>query len=176
MPPCGRCSRAAGSRSRGASRRRSIAFIGIVTIALLAAVAPTEPWKLIEARAFDYLSTIVPPKITDDSPIIVAVDEPSFAEIGLQWPWPRSLHGALVKALREAGAKAIGLDIIFAEPSAAPAADAALAQRSALTSSLAGDETLIKTPHADQAVRVEPLPQFLRDRRQGRHRLGRARP
>jgi len=144
-----------------ANRRRSIAFITIVTITVLAALAPSGPWKLIEARAFDYLSTLSPPSVAADSPIIVAVDEPSFAELGLQWPWPRSLHGALVTALRDAGASAIGLDIIFAEPSAVPAADAALAAALGAYVTLAGDETLIKTPHADQAMRVEPLPAFL---------------
>jgi adenylate cyclase len=144
-----------------ASRRRSIAFIAVLVVAVLSAIAPTAPWKLVEARAFDWLSTAYPPRIADDSPVIVAVDEPSFAELGLQWPWPRSLHAALVSALRQAGARAIGLDIIFAEPSAAPAADDALAQALGPDVTLAGDETLIETPHADQAMRVEPLPQFL---------------
>src|SRR5437870_4467432 len=103
--------------SQRAKRRQSIVVIGIVVVALLGAIAPTAPWKLVEARAFDWLSTAYPPAVTADSPIIVAVDEPSFAELGLQWPWPRSLHAALVLALRQAGAKAVGLDIIFAEPS-----------------------------------------------------------
>jgi adenylate cyclase len=147
--------------SQRANRRRSIVFIGIVVVAILAAAAPTAPWKLVEARAFDWLSTAYPPAVADDSPVIVAVDEPSFAELGLQWPWPRSLHAALVLALRQAGAKAIGLDIIFAEASAAPAADHALAQALGPDVTLAGDETVIETPHADQAMRVEPLPLFL---------------
>src|SRR5262245_39835657 len=147
--------------SQRAGRRRSIAFIGILVVAVLAAVAPSSPWKLVEARAFDWRSTAYPPDVTNDSPVIVAVDEPSFAELGLQWPWPRSLHAALVLALRQAGARAIGLDIIFAEPSAAPAADNALAHALGPDVTLAGDETVIETPHADQVMRVEPLPQFL---------------
>lgn len=147
--------------SQRAQRRRGILAIGIVVVGLLGAIAPTAPWKLVEARAFDWLSTAYPPELTADSPIIVAVDEPSFAELGLQWPWPRSLHAALVLALRQAGARAVGLDIIFAEPSAAPAADNALAHALGPDVTLAGDETVIETPHADQAMRVEPLPQFL---------------
>ena len=50
-----------------------------------------------------------------------------MAALGDQWPWPRSRHAALVTALREAGAKAIALDIVFAEPSA-PQDDLALKQ------------------------------------------------
>jgi adenylate cyclase len=144
-----------------APRWRSIILIVMVTVAALLALSPTSPWKLIEARAFDYFSTLSPPPVAADSPVIVAVDEPSFAEIGLQWPWPRSLHGKLVEALRKAGAKAIGLDIIFAEPSSDPTADAALIAALGPDVTLAGDETLIKTPHADQAMRVGPLPEFL---------------
>ena len=150
-----------GSPKQAAKRRRGIALLVIVAVAALAAIAPTSPWKLIEARAFDFLSTSSLPKLAADSPIIVAVDEPSFAEIGLQWPWPRSLHGRLIAALRKAGAKAIGLDIIFAEPSSDPAFDKALAAALGPDVTLAGDETLIKTPHADQTMRVEPLPEFI---------------
>ena len=55
----------------------------------------------------------------------------------------------------------VALDIIFAEPSTVPAADAALAAALGPDVTLAGDETLIKTPHADQTMRIEPLPEFL---------------
>ena len=40
-------------------------------------------------------------------------------------------------------------------------ADTALAAALGPDVTLAGDETLIKTPHADQTMRVEPLPEFL---------------
>ena len=91
----------------------------------------------------------------------MAIDEPSFAEIGLQWPWPRSLHARLVEALRKAGAKAIGARHHLCRTIGRPAADAALAAALGPDVVLAGDETLIKTPHADQTMRVEPLPEFL---------------
>ncbi|HEV7416480.1 MAG TPA: adenylate/guanylate cyclase domain-containing protein, partial [Tianweitania sediminis] len=109
--------------------------------------------------AFDYLSTIDPPRPTAASPIIVAIDEPSLAEIGLQWPWPRDLHGQLVSQLRAAGAKAVGLDIIFAEPSNIRS-DAVLAANVGPDVVLAGDETFVEDPHGTQHVRVEPLAQF----------------
>jgi len=49
--------------------------------------------------------------------VIVAIDEDSFDEFNLTWPWPRSLHAQLLDALSEARPAAIGLDIVFAEPS-----------------------------------------------------------
>ncbi|RWP16700.1 adenylate/guanylate cyclase domain-containing protein [Mesorhizobium sp.] len=141
------------------SRRNGILAVAVLAVLLVAGLSLLTPWKLVEARAFDYLSTISPPPPPNDGPVIVAIDEPSLAEIGLQWPWPRDLHGRLVEALRRAGAKAVGLDIIFAEPST-PAADEALVKSLGPDVVLAGDETFIETEQAAQHVRVEPLAIF----------------
>lgn len=68
-----------------------------------------------------------------DDIVIVAIDEQSLRELG-RWPWSRRIHADLVRKLTVAGARAIALDIVFAEPSANdPAADADLA--AALTES-----------------------------------------
>ena len=150
----------AAPAARQRNRLRGIAVIVACASAVIAAASFSGPWRLFEARVFDYLSTLSPPPRPADGPLIVAIDEPSFAELGLQWPWPRDIHGRLVEALRDAGARAIGLDIIFAEPSARPGADAALAAALGTDVVLAADETLIDTPHALQAIRVEPLPAF----------------
>jgi len=45
----------------------------------------------------------------------VDIDENSLKEMG-QWPWPRKLTASLVAKTIEAGASAIALDILFAEP------------------------------------------------------------
>lgn len=57
--------------------------------------------------------------------VIVGVNEASLAQLG-GWPFARSLHAQVVDRLTRAGAKAIGFDVIFAEPSA-PAEDARFA-------------------------------------------------
>ena len=49
-----------------------------------------------------------------DDIVIVAIDTPSLSQIG-RWPWSRQVHAQLVQRLTEAGAKAIVLDILFAE-------------------------------------------------------------
>lgn len=139
-------------------RRRAILLLAVVGGLAVSFVSATGPWRLAEARVFDYLSTFSPPPRPADGPVVVAIDEPSFAELNLQWPWPRALHGRLVNALRDAGARAVGLDIVFAEPSAAPDADAALAAALGPDVVLAADETVIRSPQADQTLRTEPLP------------------
>ncbi|WP_309083102.1 adenylate/guanylate cyclase domain-containing protein [Chelativorans sp.] len=149
------------SGEQGAEHRRyflaaaALAIAGIVT-----ALSFSTPWRLADARSFDFLSTISLPKPDGESPIVIAIDEPALAEIGLRWPWPRELHGRLVEALRSAGARAIGLDIIFAEPSD-PESDRALAAALGPDTVLAADEALIETPHADQLVEVKPLLELL---------------
>jgi adenylate cyclase len=144
---------------RARFRRSVLAVIAVLSSLAVLALSATPQWRLLELRAFDYLSTFAPPPRPADSPIVVAIDEPSMAELGRQWPWPRDIHARLVTALRAAGARAIGLDIIFAEPSS-EAADAALAEALGPDVVLAGDETLIETAQASQLIRVEPLPRF----------------
>jgi len=57
--------------------------------------------------------------------VIVAIDQQSIDAIG-RWPWSRAVHGDLVAALSAAEPRAIGLDIVIAEPSTVQA-DAHLA-------------------------------------------------
>lgn len=137
-------------------RQRGVLVVAGFVLLILIPVSQTAPWKLTGARVYDYLSTIAAPLRPADGPLIVAIDEPSLAQIGLQWPWPRDLHAELVEALRAAGARAIGLDIIFAEATN-PLADGALAAAAGPDTVLAADETLIETPQAEQLIRVEPL-------------------
>ncbi|WP_431323498.1 CHASE2 domain-containing protein [Rhizobium sp. YTU87027] len=131
----------------------------LMTLVGISLLSRLPAWPLLELKSFDYLSTVdaLPPP--EEGPVIVAIDEPSLAAINSQWPWPRSLHAELIRQLRAAGARAIGLDIIMAEPST-PENDAAIAAAVGPDIVLAGDETLIETPQADQLVRATPLPQL----------------
>jgi adenylate cyclase len=56
---------------------------------------------------------------------IVAIDGPTFAELGLRWPFPRSLHARAIDRLRRAGARQIAYDVQFTEPTD-PSQDLAL--------------------------------------------------
>ena len=57
--------------------------------------------------------------------VVVAIDERTFSALGLQWPFPRSLHGEVIDRLHADGAKAIAYDIQFTEPTT-PRQDLAL--------------------------------------------------
>ena len=45
--------------------------------------------------------------------VVVSIDEDSFDELNLAWPWPRALHGRLLDLLAQGRPLAIGLDILF---------------------------------------------------------------
>jgi len=47
--------------------------------------------------------------------VIAVVDEKSVKELG-RWPWPRTVMAGLVDTLKSYGAKAVGFDVVFAEP------------------------------------------------------------
>jgi len=141
-----------------------VAFRAILVVGIclgLAGLSFLELWRTVDRRIFDLYSTLAAPQLDQTDVVLVTIDEPSFAEIGLQWPWPRDLHAALVDSLSTAGARVIAFDVVFAEPSSRSADDAlADAIRRAGNVILAGDEVLHVDPHAAQIIRVEPLAQL----------------
>lgn len=56
------------------------------------------------------------PRSASDRFVFVAIDKESLDHVGT-WPWPRSVHAAIVDALVEAGAGDIFLDVDFSTPS-----------------------------------------------------------
>src|SRR3954451_8890041 len=47
---------------------------------------------------------------------VIAIDDVTFSDLERQWPFPRSLHGRAIDALRKAGARRIVYDVQFTEP------------------------------------------------------------
>ena len=150
---------------RGVAPKRAAVVLGVALLAagLSIALSRVPGFALAEARVFDLLATVAPPAPSagDQGIVVVAIDEPSFSQVGLQWPWPRDLHARLVEALRQEGTRAIAMDIVFAEPSANAQADAALGAAMGPDVVLAADESLIETPQMTQLVRTEPAPFLL---------------
>ena len=98
-----------------------LAAAGAVLVPLLAGHAGgVPPFATLRHAAFDALQNALPrPDADSVAPgtgvVVVDIDEASLARLG-QWPWPRSQVAALIRRLQDAGAAAIGLDLLFAEP------------------------------------------------------------
>ncbi len=91
-----------------------------VCVVLLLALVPLRvvdppPLQELRLRTFDLFQVLRPRQQTVRPVVIVDIDEASLKEVG-QWPWPRTLVADLVTRIKEAGAVAIGFDIVFAEP------------------------------------------------------------
>lgn len=86
-------------------------LVGVAAFGLTLLLANLSLFAFLELKGLDLLFTLRGPLSPPEYIVIVAIDEPSMAEIEQQWPWPRSLHARLVRQLHQAGAKVIGFDI-----------------------------------------------------------------
>ena len=92
-------------------------IVGIATILSLGALSTLDDWRRVELKGFDLLMVTTAPGKSMLPITIVGVDETSFAQIGKQWPWPRSTHAKLVEQLNRAGALVIVFDLPFSDTS-----------------------------------------------------------
>jgi len=91
--------------------------IGLAWCLLLGLLSATPQWEQLEVKGFDELTIYTAPNQSSFPITIVGIDETSFREVGLQWPWPRSLHAEVIDRLVKAGAAVIAVDLIFSEAS-----------------------------------------------------------
>jgi adenylate cyclase len=156
---------ATASSLRDPSGTRALArglAAGLLAVALVWLLSLSRVWDVAEAKVFDLYTVLAAPYASRLPIVIVAIDEPSFQELQLQWPFPRSLHGRLIERLKADGAAAVGFDVLFAEPSA-DAEDAALARaigdyRRVV---LAASQDLVDNANAKLWTSVQPLPLLL---------------
>jgi adenylate cyclase len=72
--------------------------------------------QTLENLALDVCYRIRPQSPPPPELVIVGIDEQSFQDIKRAWPWPRHFHAEIVRRLKDAGARLIVFDVIFAEP------------------------------------------------------------
>ena len=96
--------------------------LGILTFLVISGLSFLNQGQTLENHALDLAYRFRPPESAPSALIIVGIDEPSFQELQLPWPWPRKIHAELIRRLNDAGARLIVFDVIFAEPTT-PAED-----------------------------------------------------
>ncbi|MCA1651923.1 MAG: adenylate/guanylate cyclase domain-containing protein, partial [Acidobacteria bacterium] len=146
---------------RGVLLPRPYATVAAAGVVLGVVLGFTEPVQRVEWNLYDLYARRLA-RNRDPAPgiVVVAIDEPSFTEVGLPWPWPRSLHGTLIDALAAGGAKTIAFDILFDVPAASPDDDAALAEamRRAGNVVLASDQAVIDDRSYSLTQWSDPIP------------------
>ena len=96
--------------------RRILLLCGLLPTLAAAVLSLTRPAALanIEYAVYDRLVRWTPTRPPSGKIVIVDVDEKSLTRIG-QWPWRRDVISKLIDSLRDRGAAAVALDIMFPE-------------------------------------------------------------
>ena len=106
-----------GFANRRLRWRHSMRIVGLALLAALLGIRAWDPAPVetLRLKTLDTYQVLHPRAVTAQPVTIVDIDERSLAEFG-QWPWPRTALAALTKRICDAGAVAVGFDIVFAEP------------------------------------------------------------
>jgi adenylate cyclase len=151
----------ASSRLLQSSGRQRVieAVFAVIALAALWLLSFTPQWRQLEFKTFDAYTALAARGTGDTPLVIVGIDEPSFHELGLQWPFPRRTHADLIERVASDGARVVAFDMIFAEPTAATDD-----QRMANAIHTAGNVVLARTREKSQTsvsrewTLVEPIP------------------
>ncbi|HKW92150.1 MAG TPA: CHASE2 domain-containing protein [Methylomirabilota bacterium] len=99
-----------------------------LAVVLLAVANPFSFFEIAELKALDAHFTLRGPREPISPIVVVTIDEDSFDGLNLAWPWPRAVHAKFLDIVGRGEPAAIGMDILFTEPSSrGPGDDAALA-------------------------------------------------
>jgi adenylate cyclase len=96
-----------------------VLFVGMAaTAVLLLTHSPLRPASLerLELATLDYRFEMRGPQpLPRDSThvVLVEITDESFTSLPAQYPWPRSYYARLLRNLRAAGARAVGIDLIL---------------------------------------------------------------
>ncbi len=105
------------SRRRSLRRLRSALF-GANALVLTGFVLAAYGIGVLDQPERDTLDTRFQVRGSQGAPedvVVVAIDDVTFDELGVRWPFPRSLHARAIDRLRREGARVIAYDIQFTE-------------------------------------------------------------
>jgi len=89
-------------------------IIAVLTLFISLFIANITTIASLELQFLDFRFKLRGSMDVSESPIIIlAIDDQSDESTPDRWPWPRSYFAHVIENLNEAGAKAIGVDVIF---------------------------------------------------------------
>jgi serine phosphatase RsbU (regulator of sigma subunit)/CHASE2 domain-containing sensor protein len=106
---------AAAIRAIRAGRGRWVALFLLAALCLPLALPDYSPLARLRLAWLDFYQIALPRERHSEPAVIVEIDERSLRKLG-QWPWPRTRLAQLIQRVGDAGAAAIGLDIVMPEP------------------------------------------------------------
>jgi adenylate cyclase len=112
-------------RRAGPARTRRLRLVLLAIVALgatgLAVVAyETELLRTLELSTVNTRFSIRGRQRPPGNIVLVEIDEPTFEELNLQWPFPRAAHARVIENIARDHPKVIAYDVQFSEASACP--------------------------------------------------------
>jgi len=105
------------SRFKAHIKSFSLPIIGVLISFIIGIGYVYQPYfvRFLDNKLYDIILRRNNVSQTSNMVKIIDIDEKSLEALG-QWPWPRYRVALLLQKLRQAGARAVGMDILFAEP------------------------------------------------------------
>ena len=101
---------------RGRLRTGLFFAIGLVAGGFVILAYGFHVFERLELSTVDARFSIRGDLATPKDVVVVGVDDVTFSELRLQWPFPRSVEAKVIDRLAAAGAKVIAEDIQYTEP------------------------------------------------------------
>jgi adenylate cyclase len=90
---------------------------GFLSAAVVAGLLYSGVLAPLELDGLDRLFRLRGARLPAAPIVVVNIDEDSFDELDMAWPFPRALHGTLLEMIGAGEPLAIGVDLLFPEPS-----------------------------------------------------------
>jgi CHASE2 domain-containing sensor protein len=102
---------------QGLYRKRLAMFLGVAVVASVIAFAADAAGILTsqEQSTVDVRFAIRGNHSVPNDIVLVPIDDVTFNDLDVRWPFPRHFHAEVINALRKAGAKVIAYDVQFTE-------------------------------------------------------------
>jgi adenylate cyclase len=136
------------------SRLRTGLFLAIgLTAAALAILAyGLDAFERLELATVDTRFSMRGEQSPPKDVVVVGVDDDTFSETGLRWPFPRDVHAKVIDRLSSAGAKVIAEDIQFTEPTTPMQGCGPLCERLAVDEDEALAESILRADERGSKV------------------------
>ena len=112
-------------RLRRRLRAAMLLGVGAALTGVVLVLALTDPLRQLELDTVDTRFSVRGSQAPPRDLVLVKIDDVTFGDLGVRWPFPRQMHAQVIDSLRRAGARVIVYDVQFTEP-ASNREDAAL--------------------------------------------------
>ncbi|HEX7285541.1 MAG TPA: CHASE2 domain-containing protein [Candidatus Angelobacter sp.] len=89
--------------------------LNLLLLALVLFTSLSFPAATLSQKLNDFFFRLRPPQPTSSQVALVLIDDATLTQFG-RWPWPRQRLAQLVRAVAAQQPRAVGLDILLAEP------------------------------------------------------------